>query len=73
MEYYRSVYGISSRVPTYKCGDLISDGYKLKVAICIDNPDLHEYIKEKTSEGYDVKLVEIRNSSGKEVIDVWVR
>jgi len=74
MNYYRSVYGISSRIPTYECDDLISNGYKLKISIYKDNPDLIEYIEEKFSNGYEVKLVEIIDSNSKKsIIDIWVK
>ena len=69
-----SVIGTSQKIPTYEYGDFVSMGYKLKVAVLADNPDLPAYIEEKRKEGCTVKLVELKkDEDAPSVVDVWVR
>ena len=71
---YKSLIGKSKKNPTYDCDDLISSGYRLRVAVFEDNLDLRLYIKEKEEDGYEIRLVELRAQKIlHSVIDVWVK
>lgn len=75
MKIFKSFEGLTSKkVPDYECNELLKDEYKLKVSFYKNNPDLGEYIKEKETNGFDIKLVELKSSTKKDdVIDVWVK
>lgn len=75
MNIYKSFEGLQSKKePAYPCEELISDGYRLKVAIHKNNPDLKRYIEEKEKNGFVTKLIELKSKQGKKsIIDVWVK
>ena len=75
MKIFKSFKGLTSKkVPDYECTELLKDGYKLKVSFYKNNPDLSEYIQEKETNGFTIRLVELKSSAKKDdVIDVWVK